>query len=235
MAWGALISAGLSAAGSALSSAYSTVAAGAGSLLRAAVSPSGQALLKGALDLGVGVAGSVLSRSPSGVGGATRLGLGNPNAVNRAPYAAQDYYSPGINPAAYSPGRVYSTVGDFSGGGPQMALLGAPVLTAARSALGAIASRVGPLLTGATARGIAGGAAGAAAVEAFSSMGRGGVVAPRPLSRVITMDERGRPISYAYEGRPVLYSRDLAVVRRVRRVQGELNRLLPARGGRRFR
>ena len=233
MAWGALISAGLSAAGSALSSAYSTVAAGAGSLLRAAVAPSGQALLKGALDLGVGIAGSVLSRSPSGVGGATRLGLGNPNAVNRAPYAAQDYYTPGINPNV-SAGRSFYTAGDV--GGASMALLGAPVLTAARSALGAIASRVGPLLTGATARGIAGGAAGAAALEALTpALPSRGVMARRPLSRVITMDENGRPISYAYEGRPVLYSRDLAVIRRVRKVQATLNRALPHGRSARFR
>lgn len=227
MAWGAI----LGAIGSFASSAVGAVGAAGSAVVRAAASPAGQAILKGALDLGVGVLGSLGTRSPSGVGSAAHLGLGNPYAVNRGG-AAGITYSPGINPAAPGIGRNFPTVGDFGTqafvGGPSMALLGAPVLAAART----VGQRALQVLTGTTARSVAGGAAGAAAVGAFTG---GGTMARRPLSRVITMDEMGRPISYAYEGRPVLYSRDLAVVRRVRRVQADLNRLLPRSGGRRFR
>jgi hypothetical protein len=238
VAWGALLSGALTAVRSAAGSALSYVGSAGSSILRAAASPSGQALLKGALDLGVGIAGSVLSRSPSGIGGATGLTLGNPLAVNRQPYGGATAYTPGINPNV-SLGRSFYTSGDLSGG-TSMALLGAPVLTAARSVLGGIASRAGSILTGTTARGVAGGALGAAAVEAAGGLFGGGPGMPglfnqgmpraTPIRRIIQQNPvTGQLAVWEYAGHPVLYSRDLAVARRVARIMGR-----PApRGGRR--
>jgi hypothetical protein len=213
--------------GALLGIAGSWLASAAGTVVRAAASPAGQAILKGVLDVGTGLVGTLTQ------GGGRPS---NPNAVGRRPQLAAYAPAPGGSAQpAFLPGRVYSTMGDVSGGA-NMALLGAPVLTAARTALGAIASRVGSVLTSPTVRSVATGAAGAYAAERLLSPSMPGTLRMRVPSRLFQMDEAtGRQLSYAYEGRPVLYSRDIAVVRRVRRVQGTLNRLLPHGGSRRFR
>jgi hypothetical protein len=223
VAWGALIGAAASWIGSA-----------AGTVVRAAASPAGQAVLKGVLDVGVGIAGGLLQG-----------GLSNPNAVGRRPQITA-YAGPtqaALGAPGFIPGRSFGTLGDV-GGGPQMALLGAPVLTAARTALGAIAARAGQVLTGTTARGVAGGALGAAAVEAFSGGGAvgmpGGLFAAgmpraRPIRRIIQQNPvTGQLAVWEYAGTPILFSRDLAVARRVARIMGRPG---PRRAGRsrRFR
>lgn len=232
----------LSLAGSALRSVGTYAAQAGGAVLRAAVSPSGQAILKGALDLGVGVLGGLGQRSPSGVGSAAGLSLGNPLAVNRGPYSGATAYTPGINPNV-SLGRAFPTVGDFAGG-PQMGLLGAPVLTAARSALGSIATSAGRILSSTTGKAAIGGALGSAAIEAAS--GGFGVGMPggqfvtgataRPIRRIWAQHPTsGQMVAWEYAGTPVLWSRDLAVARRVARIMGRPSPRGARRGRRRFR
>ena len=189
---------------------------------RAISSPTAQSLLKGALDVGVGLL--------EGFGGGG--GLTNPNKVGTAPRLSAAQLGGGVSAPSYIPNRPFPTFGDTVGG-TQMALLGAPVLAAARGVLPALGAAVSGIFKSPTARSVAIGAATGAAVDYLS--GPTGMPRMRVPSRIYQMDEAtGLQLSYSYDGKPVLYSRDLAVIRRVRRVQRQLNRHLPhSSGGRR--
>lgn len=110
-----------------------------------------------------------------------------------------------------------------------MGLLGAPVLSAARGVASGIGGALSRVLASPTARAVGVGAATSAAVDYFTGPSTGmpgglfqqGMPRARPLRRIIQQNPvTGQLAVWEYAGTPILFSRDLAVARRVAKIMG---------------